>query len=210
MAFVAPVDDLDGRRLGGVAIVAPPQDVATELADGFGDRSQFTLALVDDASGTALSVGEGLDDTGDPMGDAGFITAARPVAATTWSVHAGADPSSALQPARSALVHGAVLAVAVLLVLLLALAVVNRRIAEPLRRLTALVRDPGPMAHAALGAISGPTEIARLGNAFQSAIEARDRFEAMAAEHEFHDVVTGLPNRALLSERLGLSLERAA
>jgi diguanylate cyclase (GGDEF)-like protein len=143
------------------------------------------------------------------MEAAGFISAARPVEGTSWSAHAGSDPAVALASARSVLVRGVVLGAIVLLVLLAALALVNRRIAEPLRRLDKLVRDSGPHTHAALGQVAGPSEIVRLGNDFRAAIEARERYEAQLAQQEFHDPVTGLANRALLTERLNHSLERA-
>ena len=210
VAFVVPVDGPAGARLGGVVIVAPTVGVADRLAEVFGDRNEFTYALTDGPSANVLSVGDGLNAVDDPMGDAGYITASRPVAGTSWELHAGIDPAVALAPTRSVLVRGALLGVAVLAVLLASLAVVNRRIVAPLRRLTALAGDAGPGVADQLAQVRGPREIVRLASRHAEAVEARERYEAQLAHKELHDPLTGLPNRALVAERLNHSLEHGS
>jgi diguanylate cyclase (GGDEF)-like protein len=191
--------------------VLPTAPVANELAAAYGGPRRYQFAIVHDSSAAVLSASHALDaDVPDPMQVAGFIAESRTVPIAGWTVYAGADPDNALQPTRSLLMRGALVAAAVLVVLCGALVIVNRRIGRPLRRVTDLVGDHGSHVADALADVSGPSEVVRLAGEFRATSAARDAYEAQLSHQALHDPLTGLPNRALLTERLRHSLERAA
>jgi diguanylate cyclase (GGDEF)-like protein len=219
VAIVAPVLAADGSRAGLVAAVLPTAAVADQLAATYGGPRHYQFALADSASGAVLSTSGGLaealtsagvEDSSDPMGEAGFLAGSQRVPSTDWQAYAGNDPASVLGPTRSVLVRGVALGGAVLVVLLAALAVVNRRIGRPLLQLTEAVGNTGANVQDALAAIRGPREVRRLADEFGEAIAAHEAYETQLSHQTLHDPLTGLPNRALLAERLALSLDRAS
>ena len=218
IAFVAAVRDTKGRAVGTVGVVVPTQGVAQPLADAFGGPRHYQFALVDAGAHRVLSQSAQLPNSkpargavgsADPMAQAGFLYGSSPVAHTNWLVFAGNDPHVVLASTRLVLLRGALLAGIVLAVLLLSIAVVSRRITRPLRELTDAVGGTGPHIGDVLCAIQGPREVTRLAAEFRSATAARAVYEAQLSHQALHDPLTGLPNRALLAERLTESVERA-
>jgi diguanylate cyclase (GGDEF)-like protein len=143
------------------------------------------------------------------MKDRGLLVRSRPIRGTPWRSYAGVERASTLSPTRSSLTRGAVLGGLALLALLAAFAVVSRRIGRPLRQLTDAVGATGPHADEALLAIRGPREIRTLADEFRTVLAAHTGYEEQLVHQALHDPLTGLANRALLGERLALSLEQA-
>ena len=88
-------------------------------------------------------------------------------------------PSAALGPTRSVLLKEASITVAAFAVMALLIALVNRRIASPMRRLT---EAAGPLGSsggwAAPGLAARPAELRRMADAFNAMVAARDHYEA--------------------------------
>ncbi|MCU1354832.1 MAG: diguanylate cyclase/phosphodiesterase, partial [Acidimicrobiales bacterium] len=215
VAFVATVRDTGGRAIGNVAIVLPTPQMAQPIADFFGGPRHYQFALVDQHAGRLLSTSSGITKLAsnarstNPMRSAGFLYGSRRVAHTDWLVYSGVDPHVALASTRSALQRGALLAVIVLAVLVASIVIVSRKITRPLRALSDAVGSTGPHVDGVLGAIQGPREVSRLAAEFRVATAARDAYESQLSHQALHDPLTGLPNRALLAERLSEAVERA-
>ena len=73
----------------------------------------------------------------------GYLASSEPVKGTTWTLVAGGDPETVLASTRSVLLRGGLLGGCVLLVLIGAMLIVNRRIGRPLRELTSAVGGTG-------------------------------------------------------------------
>jgi diguanylate cyclase (GGDEF)-like protein len=213
IAFVAPVHDL-GHVVGFVAVVVPTAGIAQVVADTYGGPRHYAFALVDSESGRLLSSSrvpvQSLSVTPtatDPL--PGYLSSSLPVIGTPWTLVAGGDPQTVLESTRSVLLRGGLLGGCVLLVLIGAMIIVNRRIGRPLRELTRAVGATGTRLGLALGSIEGPAEIEQLAMKFQAVIADRDTYELQLSHQALHDPLTGLANRALLVERLTDALERA-
>jgi diguanylate cyclase (GGDEF)-like protein len=212
IAFVAPVHDL-GHVVGFVAVVVPTAGIAQVVADTYGGPRHYAFALVDSGAGRLLSSSRLPEQPSvaptatDPL--PGYLSSSLPVKGTTWTLISGGDPETVLESTRSVLLRGGVLGGCVLLVLLGAMLIVNRRIGRPLRELTRAVGSTGTRLAAALGSIDGPAEIEQLAMKFQAVIADRDTYELQLSHQALHDPLTGLANRALLVERLNDALDRA-
>jgi diguanylate cyclase (GGDEF)-like protein len=217
VAWVAPVEGPKGQRLGFVAVVVPTRSIAEPLAHVFGGRHyQFALLEARGLRTVSLSngisraiAGQGGDATTDPMGHAGYLSGSHAVARSPWVLVAGANPDDVMGATRSVLMRGLALAGFVMVVLLASIAVVSRKITRPLRQLSDAVGDTGPDLDEVLGSIGGPREVARLAAEFRTANATRQAYESQLSHQALHDPLTGLPNRALLAERLAEALERA-
>ena len=95
----------------------------------------------------------------------------------------------------------AILAVGALSVVVLGLWLVRQRIVVPLRQLTRVVRDARDQS-AALPLTNGPAELREFAHELSNALAARDGLQAELSRVALHDPLTGLPNRALLNDRL--------
>ncbi|MCU1376521.1 MAG: diguanylate cyclase/phosphodiesterase with sensor, partial [Actinomycetia bacterium] len=211
--YAAPTFDGAGHVLGAVVLVIPTKGIADKLAEGFAGQQGFVFALEDSASGRAASVSDPSLLDGQQVVTDGFLSGATLVSATPWRVVAAVHPSSALAPVWSMLRLGLLVGAAMLLVLLAGVALVSRRIARPLRQLNDAVGREGPAAGEALSSLRGPREIERLAGEFQAALVAHADYEAQLSHQALHDPLTGLPNRALLADRLDQALlqsERSA
>jgi diguanylate cyclase (GGDEF)-like protein len=213
IAFAAPVHD-QGRVVGSVAIVVPTAEIAQVLADTYGGPRHYAFALVDLGPGALLSSSQGpaqpssrTPTAADPL--PGYLSSSVPVQGTTWTVVAGGDPDTVLEPTRWVLLRGGLLGGCVLLVLFGSMHIVNRRIGKPLRDLARAVGGTGTRLAVALASIEGPAEIEELAMKFQAVIADRDTYELQLSHQALHDPLTGLANRALLVERLNDALERA-
>ena len=212
IAFVAYVQD-QGRVVGSVAVVIPTAGIAQVVADTYGGPRHYAFALVDVGSGVLLSSAHAVarsssaPTAADPLPS--YLASSAPVNGTTWTLVAGGDPETVLASTRWVLLRGGLLGGCILLVLVGAMVIVNRRIGRPLRELTAAVGGTGTRLAVSLAAIDGPAEIEQLAMKFQAVIADRDTYELQLSHQALHDPLTGLANRALLVERLNDALERA-
>jgi diguanylate cyclase (GGDEF)-like protein len=206
-AFVATVHD-QGRVVGHVAVVVPTDELAGVIAETYGGRTQFEFALVDSTGvlSTSRTSGDTPGSVTEPL--PGNFIGSHAVAGTAWTLVAGIDTDTAMAQTRAVLLRGILLGLCVLVVLAVAMAVVNRRIAKPLRALTRAVGGPRTRLATTLAAIDGPVEIEQLGARFEAVIADRDAYEVQLSHQALHDPLTGLANRALLVERLADALER--
>jgi diguanylate cyclase (GGDEF)-like protein len=193
--------DTKPHAIGAVVVVAPVGGMAEGLAGTYGGPQHYEFA-VRDASGRALSV--------PPRPARHTISGSRAVPSTGWSVVAAVRSSTALGPTRSVLATEGALGAAALILTLVLLTLVQRRIARPLARLTSAVGTVGQPGAAVAAAVGGPAEVVRLASEFDEAITARDAYEHQLSHQALHDPLTGLPNRALLADRLLHALDQAA
>jgi diguanylate cyclase (GGDEF)-like protein len=92
---------------------------------------------------------------------------------------------------------------AVATILLAALGLLlHRRLARPMRRITSAIREAGAGRDAVWAPVEGPAELGEMADAFNEMLAERRSREADLRHRATHDVLTGLPNRAALSEAL--------
>ena len=123
------------------------------------------------------------------LGGGATILASTKVAGTDWVVLAGMKDSLALAPARRDLFRNAAAGGLVVLIIVLLGWVLTRRLARPLRRLRRGLDDLGgegrrladPALPSARLAEDGPRELAELGRALNTMVDARGRVEARLA-----------------------------
>jgi diguanylate cyclase (GGDEF)-like protein len=95
----------------------------------------------------------------------------------------------------------------VAVVLLAALGLLlQRRLARPMRRLTAAIRAAGKGKDDVWAPVEGPAELGEMAEAYNVMLAERRAREADLRHRASHDVLTGMPNRAALAEALSQTL----
>jgi diguanylate cyclase (GGDEF)-like protein len=124
------------------------------------------------------------------------------VTGTPWRVVAGRRTALIVADARDVAVREAVLGGAVLLALLVAVVVLDRRIVEPLRALRAAVVDARRSPERQQVEARGASELVELGEEFNAMQDVRFANQAQLEHMVMHDSLTGLPNRLGLRAQL--------
>ena len=203
------------RYLDGLAVPVPagaPEGTVIEVVDARSNRLLARSGGADgDLVGTSL-VGAPLDRalTGSAVeGPDGVVRLYQEGKATRsgWRVVAGVPEGSVLAGARSEAARTLTLGSIAILALVVLGLVLHRRLALPLRRLAAAVRDG---ATTATEGGRGPAEVVELTSAFGEMLAQRDAREAELRRRATSDALTGLPNRVALTEHLDRLAEAPA
>jgi diguanylate cyclase (GGDEF)-like protein len=208
VVIAASMLDATGQPVGAVVLVLPIEGMADQLALVFGGPQHYEFSVTD-ASGSLLSVPRSATAGVNPVTRSGVLFGSQTVTDRGWRVFAGITESTALRQTYSILLREALLGVGALLVTLLALAVVQRRIARPLERLTDEVGHASDHRADGLALVKGPAEIVRLAKQIDDTVATRDAYEIELSRQALHDPLTGLANRALLADRLTHALQLA-
>jgi diguanylate cyclase (GGDEF)-like protein len=129
------------------------------------------------------------------------------VAGRGWHVLVGMRPERALAGARERLRRNLGLALATVVIVTVLGLLLYRALVRPVRRLRATIEAAGSDSTARARA-EGPAEIAALAEAFNATAAQRQQLEGQLSHQALHDPLTGLPNRALLSDRVATAVAR--
>ncbi|HET9772393.1 MAG TPA: sensor domain-containing diguanylate cyclase, partial [Acidimicrobiia bacterium] len=217
-----PVQGTDGRTgflLAVVYLAAFPIEVPASLPPGSAVLEiDATRTRVLQASGGAeLSgrdlAGTGLDRPGPSRGrtvtwfdgtDRFVVEVAVPRSdhRLLVAVDPGVLSAGAADQLRRNLVLGAV---ATLLLAALGL-LLHQRLARPMRRITSAIREAGGGHEQVWAPVEGPAELVEMSEAFNDMLAERRGREADLRHRATHDVLTGMLNRAALSDALSQCL----
>jgi diguanylate cyclase (GGDEF)-like protein len=207
IAVTVPIGDPSTHQ-GVIAMVLALEPLAAGITADFGGPDHFVFAVTG-ADGTLLSSsGSGADAMPVTGARSGWIQASQDVPALGLTVVAGRRSAEALAATRSLLTREALAAALALLVVLALLALVNRRIATPLRRLAHAVAKAAREVMPQPVDVEGPAELRQVADQFNDMIAARVSFENQLSHDALHDPLTGLANRVLLIDRLTVACER--
>ena len=213
--------EADGVRFGGFASTLRFDSLAAALTKQYGGRLHTAFDLVDTRNDMLLSgsptvlwrkgsLSKAVRGVTRVAADgARRIYSAVVVKGTSWILEASVPESLALAGARANEHHQIWLALIALMLLLVLGLAINRNIVGPIRRLRTAVEQAGRDVVPAPLAPEGPLEIARLVQEFNSMVGSRAQYEERLTHQALHDHLTGLPNRALLIDRIAKALERA-
>jgi len=204
------------RTVGTVALFAHVPPAAPALARDVAGIRHESFTIVDRATHAVVTTSEsaprgsratrfpGGRATGDWDGIDGSrrLFASADVAAAPWRVYAGERRSAVLADARGALSRQALVGLLALLVLAASVWLLNRRVAGPLRTVTAAVARAGRAPDGTRVDEAGPAELQRLAREFNSMLDVRAGHNAQLVHQATHDPMTGLPNKLLLRDRL--------
>jgi diguanylate cyclase (GGDEF)-like protein len=210
VAISARVTRVDGVLAGYVVAVLPVAGLSDELSATFGGPGGFKFAVVS-GGGSVLSVSDQTEATvtdasaADPLG-AHVLTGKTPVDGTDWVVVAGIPRWTAVGEVLRTLAWAIGLGAGSLMLMLFLVMLVNRRIVRPIVQLSGAM---GRSHHTSVDVVDvgGPAELRQLAGEFAELIAARDTSAEILVHQALRDPLTGLANRALLSDRLTQALD---
>ncbi|HEX7131770.1 MAG TPA: EAL domain-containing protein [Iamia sp.] len=209
---------------GVIAYVMEIADVAARLARTYGGPAGFVFTVVDPAAEVVRSASSDPRSAGRDLSGTGFagredgtwpgldgterIHASTPVPTLDWRVYSGIDDGVATAAARDLLARSASLGALALVTLAAMALLISRRIVAPLRAMTKAVLVAGRSPVPAPVPVQGPAEVALLAQQFNEMLDARLGYEAQLATQAAHDLLTGLPGRSLVRDRVARALRR--
>ncbi|HTE61526.1 MAG TPA: diguanylate cyclase, partial [Solirubrobacteraceae bacterium] len=217
VVVTAPIDKAEPAA-GAVTMFIQVPAMASTLARDYAGSDQVSFTLVDRSAQAVLSTSErragpagrfpATATAGDWNGVDGTrrIFGAADVAGSDWRVFAGVRRSAVLADARGALTRNLLAGLLALLVLVVAVWMLNRRVAGPLRRVIDAVSGAARDPDATRVAETGTAELVTLAREFNAMLDVRAGHEAQLLFQATHDPLTGLPNKALLGDQLATVL----
>ena len=212
---------------GAAVVFATLPVVAPAMVGALGGPEHPSFTIVNGTTGTLISASESpklrapevtrparFPQTKTSGAWTGLDRTARYYASSTvaggpWRIYAGIPRVTVLSAARGTLIRQGLAGAAALLLLVLAAWLLNRRVARPLRRLTAAVVQAGQNAEGGVQVREdGTTEITALAHEFNKMLDVRAGHEAQLVFQATHNPLTGLPNKSLLGDRLAHALRR--
>lgn len=209
VAVVVPLGDPRTHQ-GVIAMVVALAPMATGLAADLGGPDHFAFAVTTSGGEVVSSSGSATSAMPVTGARSGWIQSSQVVPSLNLTIVAGRRSAAALASTRSLLARESLVAAIALLVVLALLALVNRRIASPLRRLSHAVAKAAREVRPQPVAVAGPEELRQVAGQFNDMIAARVSFEDQLSHDALHDPLTGMPNRVLLLDRLAVACERVA
>jgi diguanylate cyclase (GGDEF)-like protein len=222
IAVSAPLTT-NGAASGAAVMFLPLPAAAHALAHDLAGPEQASFVLLDPSAGAVLSQSTSPNPTTSAQavrwpssrtgewsgldGSLRYFASAR-IAGSDARVYAGVKRSVVLAAARGSLIREGSTAVLALLLLGVAVAVLNRKVAGPLRSLTDAVVLAGQNPEPVHVTEAGTSEIAALAREVNKMLDVRAGHEAQLDHLATHDPVTGLPNKTLLGDRLAHALRR--
>jgi diguanylate cyclase (GGDEF)-like protein len=219
----APLET-DDEPVGVLAYLLEVPDVAAQLARTYGGPTGYAFTVVEPTAEVVRSASSDPRRAGSDLGGTEFdgdaqgtwtgldgierIYGSAEVDTLGWRVYAGVEEATATAAARDLLARGAALA-AVAVAALAAMAwVISRRIVVPLRRMTDAVLAAGRSPIPVPVPVEGPAEVSLLAHQFNEMLDARIGYEAQLSTQASHDLLTGLPNRSLVRDRIAQAQRR--
>jgi diguanylate cyclase (GGDEF)-like protein len=222
IAIAVPVRAADGDFRGAVTTFLQLPGSADSLAEELLDSEEATLTIVDPSEDRVLSssgqlgrepVGSGFGQwpsTGEWTGVDGAVRlfGSSDIPQAGWRIYVGAEKSAVLSQVETALLRQILIGGLAFLALALAIGVLYRRIALPLRSVTeAVVRARVSRGEDHVAEV-GTSDVINLAREFNTMLDVRSGHEAQLVHQATHDPLTGLPNRMLLKDRLDRSLQK--
>jgi diguanylate cyclase (GGDEF)-like protein len=197
LVIAAPVRDA-GVVVGAVAALHPLAPIAGRLSsEAVGGRADFSISAGD---------GVRLTTSG---GDQATLVQRQGLKSQDWQVEAHVPLSSVRADALVALVRQIGAGLVAVLFMTAGAVFIRRRIARPLDRLRREVKRAGQDVNAVALDVKGPAEVAGLAAEVNEMLAARAEHHAELAHRAAHDALTGLPNRAVLTDLLAQAQARA-
>ena len=208
-----------GKPAGAVAVFMPLPEAGATLVRNFASIQRASFTLVDRRTHAVAFSSEtrlgghprrfaASERSGEWAGLDGSrrVFGSRDVSGTSLRVYAGVRDSAVFANARGAVARQALVGVLAMLVLALAVWIVNRRVAGPLRAITAAVVRSSRGDATPHTDTRGTAELQDLACEFNAMLDVRAGHEAQLAYQAGHDSLTGLPNRVVLREQLDAAL----